>query len=153
MKLYEVHNRSAALLSVLVEVWEASVRATHRFLSEPEIAQIKAYVPQALEQVAHLIAAERQPGKPVGFMGTENGRLEMLFLAPEERGQGLGEQLLQYGIAHYGIQELTVNEQNPQAVGFYAHMGFETYRRTELDEEGNPYPLLYMKRTKKPEEP
>ena len=81
-------------------------------------------------------------------MGTENGRLEMLFLAPEERGQGLGKQLLQYG-----IQELTVNEQNPQAVGFYAHMGFETYRRTTLDEEGNPYPLLYMRLTKKPEEP
>ena len=34
----------------------------------------------------------------------------------------------------------------PQAVGFYAHMGFETYKRTELDEEGHPYPLLYMKR-------
>lgn len=152
MKIYEVQNRSAALLSSLMKVWEASVRATHRFLSEPEIEQIKAYVPQALEHVEHLIAAERQPGKPVGFMGAENGKLEMLFLAPEERGQGLGKQLLQYGIAHYGIQELTVNEQNPQAVGFYAHMGFETYQRTELDEEGNPYPLLYMKRTKKPEE-
>jgi putative acetyltransferase len=25
-------------------------------------------------------------------------------------------------------------------------MGFETYKRTDMDEEGNPYPLLYMKR-------
>ena len=33
-----------------------------------------------------------------------------------------------------------------QAVGFYEHMGFETHKRTELDEEGNPYPLLYMRR-------
>lgn len=24
-------------------------------------------------------------------------------------------------------------------------MGFKTYKKTELDEEGNPYPLLYMK--------
>ena len=40
---------------------------------------------------------------------------------------------------------MTVNEQNPQAVGFYEHMGFETYQRTDHDEEGNPYPLLYMK--------
>ena len=69
----------------------------------------------------------------------------MLFLANRERGQGLGRQLLQYGIAHYGVQEVTVNEQNPQAVGFYQHMGFQTYKRTDLDEEGNPYPLLYMK--------
>ena len=43
-------------------------------------------------------------------------------------------------------QEVTVNEQNPRAVGFYEHLGFQTYKRTECDEEGNPYPLLYMKR-------
>ena len=43
-------------------------------------------------------------------------------------------------------QEVPVNEQNPQAVGFYEHLGFQTYKRTECDEEGNPYPLLYMKR-------
>lgn len=43
-------------------------------------------------------------------------------------------------------QEVTVNEQNPQAVGFYEHLGFQTYKRTGCDEEGNPYPLLYMKR-------
>lgn len=69
----------------------------------------------------------------------------MLFLSPEVRGKGLGKQLLQYGIETYNIQELTVNEQNPQAVGFYEHMGFQTYKRTEYDEEGNPYPLLYMR--------
>lgn len=40
---------------------------------------------------------------------------------------------------------VTVNEQNPQAVGFYEHMGFKTYKRTECDEEGKPYPILYMK--------
>ena len=70
---------------------------------------------------------------------------EMLFLSPEARGKGLGKRLLQYGIETYNIQELTVNEQNPQAVGFYEHMGFQTYKRTEYDEEGNPYPLLYMR--------
>ena len=43
-------------------------------------------------------------------------------------------------------QEVSVYEQNPQAVGFYEHLGFQTYKRTECDEEGNPYPLLYMKR-------
>ena len=30
-------------------------------------------------------------------------------------------------------------------VGFYEHLGFKTYKRTDHDEEGNPYPLLYMK--------
>ena len=71
---------------------------------------------------------------------------ELLCLSPEARGNGLGKQLLQYGIETYNIQELTVNEQNPQAVGFYEHMGFAAYKRTDLDEQGNQYPLLYMKR-------
>lgn len=39
-----------------------------------------------------------------------------------------------------------VNEQNPLAKGFYEHLGFKTYKRTTYDEQGNPYPLLYMKR-------
>ena len=79
-------------------------------------------------------------------MGIEDGRLEMLFLSPAARGQGLGRRLLEYGITRYGVRELTVNEQNPQAVGVYEHMGFATYRRTETDEQGGPYSILYMRR-------
>lgn len=144
MKFYEPQDRTP-LLPALLTLWEASVRATHLFLSDAEILHIKEYVPQALLGVAHLIVAETDDGTPAAFMGVENARLEMLFLSPAERGKGLGRQLLQHGIQHYGVQEVTVNEQNPQAVGFYEHMGFRTYKRTDFDEEGNPYPLLYMK--------
>lgn len=68
----------------------------------------------------------------------------MLFLDPEARGQGLGARLLCLGMEQYS--ELTVNEQNPAAAGFYRHMGFAVYRRSELDEQGGPYPILYMRR-------
>ena len=146
MKLYEVPDRSQPLLEVLLQIWERSVRATHLFLLDAEVNRIKEYVPRAFEGVEHLIVAEAE--KPVAFMGTQNGRLEMLFVAPEERGRGIGRQLLQYGAESYGVFEVTVNEQNPQAVGFYERMGFETYKRTDTDEEGAPYPLLYMKRAR-----
>lgn len=146
MNLYEVTQREPQLICQLTAIWEDSVRASHLFLSEAEIQEIKAYVPQALTGVSRLLVAEKMPGQPVAFMGLEGPRLEMLFLSPAERGAGLGRQLLEYGIRHYHLQELTVNEQNPQAVGFYQHMGFETYRRTDCDEQGGPYPLLYMKR-------
>lgn len=79
-------------------------------------------------------------------MGIDDGSLEMLFISPEERGKGLGKRLIQHGIENYAVKRLTVNEQNPQAKGFYEHMGFHVYKRTELDEQGNPYPLLYMVR-------
>ena len=104
---------------------------------------------EALEvrQVCHQLAAVRdRDGRWVGFMGTEEGRLEMLFLAPQARGRGVGRRLLQYGIDRFKVRTLTVNEQNPGAVGFYQHMGFRVVRRTTLDEQGAPYPLLYMER-------
>ena len=145
MNIYEIEDRTPEVIEVLTKIWEDSVHATHDFLSGKEIEQFREYVPQALSSVAHLIVAEDESGKMIGFMGIENQRLEMLFLLSAERGKGVGKQLLQYGIENYKIQELTVNEQNPQAVGFYRHMGFETYKRTDYDEEGNPYPLLYMK--------
>lgn len=145
IRLAAVKERTPRLIKALTAVWEHSVRATHHFLSESEILRIRAYVPQAVGGVAQLVAAENQAGEPVGFMGVENGRLEMLFLAPEARGCGLGGRLLRCGIEQYGVREVTVNEQNPQAVDFYAHFGFRTYRRTERDEEGGPYPLLYMR--------
>ena len=145
IRLAAVKERTPRLIEALTAVWEHSVRATHHFLSESQILRIRAYVPQAVGGVAQLVAAENQAGEPVGFMGVENGRLEMLFLAPEARGCGLGGRLLRCGIEQYGVREVTVNEQNPQAVDFYAHFGFRTYRRTERDEEGGPYPLLYMR--------
>ena len=147
MKIYEIQNRNTQLLTELLNVWESSVRATHLFLSDAEISKIKKYVPQALKNVENLTVFENNSEKLVAFMGTENGRLEMLFVSPNERGRGIGRQLLQYGIEKYGISEVTVNEQNPQAVGFYEHMGFEEYKRTNCDEQGDPYPLLYMKLT------
>ena len=146
MKIYEIQERDPQILAELLKVWEASVRETYLFLSEEEVNKIKTYVPQALSGVEHLIVAREESGETAGFMVVEMKRLEMLFLSPEVRGKGLGRQLLQYGTANYDVQELTVNEQNPGAVGFYRHLGFETYKRTDHDEEGNPYPLLYMKR-------
>lgn len=145
MRFREIQERDPQLVARLTDVWENSVRATHAFLTDAEVRRIRGYVPQALAGVETLVVAEDAAGAPVAFMGVEAGRLEMLFLAPSARGRGLGRQLLEAGICDYGVRETTVNEQNAQAVGFYTHMGFQTYRRTDRDEEGGPYPLLYMR--------
>ncbi len=145
MKILEVAEITPSLTEQLIAVWEKSVKATHLFLSENEVEEIKEYIPQALNGVVHLIIAENESGSPAAFMGIEEQKLEMLFIAPEERGKGLGRKLLQYGMENYSVSELAVNERKPLAKGFYEHMGFHVYRRTDHDEQGNPYPLLYMK--------
>lgn len=146
MQIVEIRERTPELLERLLAVWESSVRVTHLFLTEDEILRIRDYVPQALNGVAHLVIAE-ETGCPAAFMGVAGGCLEMLFVEAGYRGKGCGKALLQYGMERYGVDSLTVNEQNPQAVGFYTHMGFQTVRRSETDEQGGPYPILYMKRT------
>ncbi|MEE3439737.1 MULTISPECIES: GNAT family N-acetyltransferase [Ruminococcus] len=145
MKIYEVKDKSEDLKSTLLNIWEQSVKATHTFLTDEEIKKIKGYVPMAISGVKHLIVAEDDIGEIVGFIGVESRKIEMLFISPLCRGKGIGKSLVKFGVENYNVNEVTVNQQNPQAVGFYEHLGFKTYKRTELDEEGNPYPLLYMK--------
>ena len=145
LKIIEGKDRTTPLIEQLLKVWESSVKATHLFLSESEIENIKKYVPHALKEIPFLIIAEDENQIPVGFMGIAEQHLEMLFISHEERGKGLGKELLKYGIEKYLVNDLAVNEQNLFAKGFYEHMGFKVYKRTECDEQGNPYPLLYMR--------
>lgn len=146
MQIFKATDRTPTLIEQLTQVWEGSVKATHLFLSDDEIAEIKKFVPDALSQVAHLVIAANKVGEPIGFMGIEDCRIEMLFIVPDERGKGLGKAFIDYGIEHHAVNHVTVNAQNPLALGFYEHLGFSVYKRTETDEEGRPYPLLYMKR-------
>lgn len=145
MLICETANRGENLITELTGVWERSVKATHLFLSGAEVAQIKTYVPQAMADVEHLLTCCVE-GTPVAFMGIEKNRIEMLFIEPQERGKGYGRQLVEYAFAKFKVDEVCVNEQNPEAKIFYERMGFAVYKRTPLDEQGQPYPLLYMRR-------
>lgn len=143
IKNIDKNKRSQKLIEQLTELWEDTVKATHLFLSESEIEKIKQYVPRALKEITTLIVAI-EDNHPIAFMGIKNTKLEMLFVSTTERGKGIGKKLIEYGIKNFSINELTVNEQNPQAKGFYEHLGFKVFKRSETDEQGNPYPILYM---------
>ena len=149
MKIIEVKERNEELINELVDVWEDSVINTHTFLSREEINSIKEYVPNALKEIEHLVIAKSLENVIVAFMGVQATKLEMLFLRNNERGKDLGKELVKYGIEKYHLNEVTVNEQNSSAKGFYEHLGFETYKRSAVDEQGNNYPILYMKLTNK----
>lgn len=51
MNITVAEDRNPELIEQLTEVWESSVRATHLFLSQAEIEDIKQYIPQALREV------------------------------------------------------------------------------------------------------
>lgn len=144
MKLKVVENRSGTLIQELTDVWEASVRATHHFLREEEIVRLRNFVPSALATVSHLVVATDAQKKVVAFMGIDGQKVEMLFVSPKVFGQGLGRRLVEYGFLTFGVTAVDVNEENPQARGFYEHMGFRVVGRSERDGQGAPHPILHM---------
>ena len=137
-------ERSDKDIAALAAVWEATVRATHAFLTEADIVALRPEVRAGLAGVETLEVACLS-GKPCGFSGVQHGKLEMLFVAPDAHGRGVGHALLSRAVAAYGVVELDVNEQNPQAVGFYEHEDFSVVARSPLDDAGRPFPLLHMR--------
>ena len=131
--------------SEIVEVWESSVRATHHFLSEADIQFFKPLIlNEYLAAVKLACSRNNDTGRIVGFVGVADDKLEMLFIHPDQRGAGIGKQLLNHAIDEMKIKYVDVNEDNLQAVGFYEHLGFTCFKRSELDGMGKPFPLLHM---------
>lgn len=129
----------------LLEVWESSVRATHHFLTEADIQLFKPLVQDAFRHEGLQLACTRDAqGRVTGFVGTVDDKVEMLFVDAAHRGTGLGRQLLRHATETLGAKALDVNEQNPQAVGFYERMGFEVVGRSDVDGMGKPFPLLHL---------
>ncbi|MGY3943415.1 GNAT family N-acetyltransferase [Aeromonas tecta] len=128
----------------LITLWEDSVRASHHFLQEADIAALRPLILDHYFDAVTLNCARGENGEIVGFIGVLDGNIEMLFVAPEAMGQGVGRQLVAHAISELGARRVDVNEQNEQALAFYRRMGFVVVGRSPLDGEGRPYPLLHM---------
>jgi putative acetyltransferase len=130
----------------LVRIWEASVRATHDFLPTPtSICCVSMCCPSTWMPM--LVCCKDRDRRILGFAGVAT---DLLFVAPEHFGRGVGQRLLRHAVAELNAERLDVNEQNPQALGFYLHEGFEIIGRSATDGLGQPYPLLHMQRGRTP---
>lgn len=128
----------------LIEIWEASVRATHDFLAEADLQELKPLILQKYFDAVDLRCVKNENGEIQGFCGVHDGNIEMLFIAPDVRGTGIGAMLVAHAIKAQGASKVDVNEQNQQALGFYQHLGFKVTGRSPVDGQGKPYPLLHM---------
>ena len=132
----------------MVVLWERSVRATHHFLTEQDVAALRPLVADELTSDAiDWWVLESTTGTLLGFLGFANDTIEGLFIDPDYRGRGGGSML----VAHAqrmaaGSLAVDVNEQNEDAVGFYAALGFSVVGRSPTDASGRPFPLLHMTR-------
>ena len=141
----EKDSRTPELIAGLLGIWEASVRASHHFLTEDDIRSLCPHAEEAIRQIETLWVVEYDDVR-IGFMGIQSDKIEMLFLHPDYFRKGIGRMLIQKAVSEADVQYVDVNEQNPAAVKFYEKMGFRTFRRDSTDDQGNPFPILRMKR-------
>jgi putative acetyltransferase len=130
---------------VLLDVWLRSVRATHTFVSEEDIQAMIPQVRDYLASSAPEFWVLCDSGAIMGFMGMSGSKIESLFLAPEFQRRGAGRRLVRHAQALHGELTVDVNEQNAAARAFYEACGFVVEGRSELDDQGRPYPLLHMR--------
>ena len=138
---YLVLEEREALLSPLLAVWESSVRATHDFLRKGDVDFLRPYVEQGLREIPVLLCALEE-SRPLAFLGMAEDSIEMLFVHAESRHKGIGSALMREALSR-GARRVDVNEQNPQALGFYQCFGFEVVSRDDMDSLGLPYPILH----------
>ena len=132
----------------MFELWERSVRATHHFLTESDISQLRPIVAELFASgPLELWVVVRSSDRPLGFLGYAQHSVEALFIDPDHRGSGAGKLLMAHAQALSGTAlSVDVNEQNEGAVGFYLAQGFVVVSRSALDAQGRPFPILHMRR-------
>lgn len=131
---------------VLMDVWLRSVRSTHSFVPEEDI---RSMIPQVQDYLAsgepEFWVVADDSGAIRGFMGMSGSKMDSLFLAPEFQRRGAGRRLVRHAQALHCELTVDVNEQNETARAFYEACGFVMVGRSELDDQGRPYPLLHMR--------
>ncbi|WP_211826658.1 GNAT family N-acetyltransferase [Kistimonas asteriae] len=140
-----VENVLPEYYAEMLDVWENSVRATHDFITEEDIEFFKPIIIEQAFPAVTLKCVKNAEDQILGFVGVHDAKVEMLFLLDKARGKGIGRLLLDYAVNNLGAVSVDVNEQNPQAVNFYRHMGFKVISRSPLDDMGKPFPILHMK--------
>lgn len=177
---------SPAELDALTALWEASVRATHDFLSEEDIPFFRQMVRnEALAAVDLYVIRDTDDrtdracgsggtdgtdgadgnrgstaASPTGetgrdsranefggftaFAGVAGDMLEMLFVAPGARGQGIRPATREP--RHTALRRAAGRRQRaePAGRGFLRTDGIPHRRRDATDPSGRPYPILHM---------
>ena len=114
----DIERYTSSDYNEIADVWEASVRSSHHFLTENDIAFYKPLVINRYLPAVELYVM-RENGKIVAFIGLAGDNIEMLFVRPDKQGKGYGTALVDYAIKSKGIRKVDVNEQNEIALHFY----------------------------------
>ena len=143
-RIEKIPHLTDSIKEELTELWEKSVRSSHRFLSEDNICYYRIRLKEVYLHAVELYVI-RSP-RIVAFMGLSNDIVEMLFVLPSEKGKGHGTALLDFALHDKRIHKIDVNEDNHEAFSFYKNRGYKVVGRDAVDADGKPYPIIHMEK-------
>lgn len=160
IKIEKIAKLTPSLKDELIQVWEASVRSSHHFLTETDIAFFRPRVRDMYFPAVDLYVirdksvsssgdssdTSSQSGTIVAFMGLSDDMVEMLFVQPSAKGKGYGTALLDYAFEEKHICKVDVNEDNEEAYRFYLNRGYRKIGRDKTDADGKPFPIIHLAR-------
>lgn len=130
----------------LTDLWERSARSSHTFMDDEEFAHQRPRVRDLLLPSMDVWVAERA-GTALGFVGAREDVVELLYIAPEAQGQGLGPALLSYVDGGSGPHSVEVYADNTVGVAFYRGQGFVEQRRYAVAVAGGSFEVMRLTRT------
>jgi len=84
MNIVEIKDRKQSIITVLLQIWESSVKATHLFLTEKEIKELRdKYDIHAAFKMVDTCAAEFEATTPYYYsvFGSENEAVKTVLMA------------------------------------------------------------------------
>ncbi|WP_334096292.1 glutamine-hydrolyzing GMP synthase [Helicobacter typhlonius] len=130
------HIGKAQTIQRLIEIWEEGARATHKDLSEKEIAGMREEIREAILKSKNLLIAQKNE-EWLGFIEIEKNEIAMLFVAPKAFRKGVGKALLKEAFMRYlsAFEVIKVNSLE-WALGFYQALGFAKTGKKPIPAEG-----------------
>lgn len=136
-----------SMLPAMLEIWEDSVRASHFFLKDNDIVEIKEEVKGAFAFLQNILVAKLN-NDFAGFIGVSEKSIEMLFVASKFFNLGLGKRLILEAVNAFFTEQneilLDCNEQNERGLTFYQKLGFKERGKSQKDSKGRDFAIIHF---------
>lgn len=133
-------------LEPCLDIWRRASRAGHPFLATEELVGDEVLVRDVYMPMAETWVAAEEGETVIGFIALLEAFIGGLFVAPERHGEGVGRALVLHAADICGDLGVEVYEANNAARLFYSRLGFTETGRRESDDNGRPFPLIWMHR-------
>ena len=136
-----------SMLPEMLKIWQDSVRASHFFLKDSDIVEIKQEVKAAFSSLQNILVAKLN-NDFAGFIGVSEKSIEMLFVASKFFNLGLGKRLILEAVNAFFTEQdeilLDCNEQNERGLTFYQKLGFKERGKSQKDSKGRDFAIIHF---------